>query len=560
MKLRDYQEECLESIFDALDEGCDRQMVVMATGSGKTLTFAHIPQALGGKTLVLAHRKELLDQTAATMQLINPRATIEIEQAERHATSDADIVIASTATLGRGSSDRLEKFDPDHFTTVIADECHRARSETWERILEHFTPELRIGFTATPQRGDGAGLYHLFDEIVYFKPMKELIEEGWLVDFVGYRLATGTDISKVGVNAGDYKVGELSEAVNTPSRNRYAVAAYKELAPGSKAMAFCVDVQHAKDVAKTFRKAGITSYEVVGTTPPDVRQQRLDDFSDGSIQVLTNVAVAVEGYDEPSIQTILWLRPTKSPLFFTQGVGRGARLHEDKEHCLFLDFVDVTSATKPIGLPTLMGLPADFDTDGKPLTEVAEEFKKLEETAPAEAARARSLQDLDKAWERIDMFLPPPPNEELLEFSTLIWMEPSPGHWVLNISMDERMEIVEDTLGRYTVTLTSHGTEYELGVVQDMKEAFSRSDRWIKKYRNDNLKLLDRNADWRQLEPTDKQKRYLRKHNVPDIEGLSRGEASRILTKLFEDNPRPREQLSAKQRYAIRQKERNDQF
>lgn len=540
MKLRYYQQEAIDAVMDGLEKGTKRPLIVLPTGGGKTVVFSHVPQALPGKMLVLAHREELLHQASRTISSINPDLSVSIEQAQNYANEDDDVVIASVQTLGREGSDRIERFPKDHFTSIVIDEAHHLPAKTYMNILEYFTPKLQLGVTATPQRGDNVRLLDAFDDIVYFRTINEMIEEGYLVDMVGYRFDTNTDISGVGTSNGDYAVGQLSDTINTPQRNNLVVDAYSNLATDRKAIVFCATVDHAYSVMEAFNKRGIKSNCVVGATDKEERSQIFKDFSEGKIQVLTNVGVATEGYDEPSIGCVILARPTKSPVLYSQAVGRGLRLFENKEDCVVIDMCDVTKGKKPVGLPTLMGLPADFDAAGERLTEVAEEYKKLEEEAPAEAARARSLEDIRAAWERIDLFMPPPVNEAMAEFSSFIWMETSNDTYVLNLADGERVTIKGDALGRYTVTFRAKNKkDYQLGMTHSMEDAFTRTDKWIRKNRNDQLNLIDAEATWRKDEPTEKQKKYLKKFGVPILKDMTKGQASQILDKMFKENPRP---------------------
>lgn len=540
MKLRDYQQEAIDNILTALDNDVRRQLVVLATGSGKTVVAAHLHDRIGGKTLFLAHRKELLHQAANTYKALHPNLSVSIEQADSHATQEDDVVVASVPTLGRSGSERIMKFGKNHFDTVIIDEAHHFSEDnsTYSNILSYFTPKLRLGITATPQRGDSKSLIGVFDEIVYFKPMDELIKDGYLSPITGYRIKTDTDISSVKSRAGDYIQSDLSEAVNNEERNKTIVKAYKELASERKALSFCVDVQHAYDLRDEFIAHGVNAATVVGETHPDERARIFQDFRNGSIRVLTGANVFVEGYDEPSVDCVIFARPTKSQVYFSQAIGRGTRLFESKQDCLIIDVADATKGKRPVSLPTLMGLPPDFDLEGEDPFEAKEKYDELIEIAPQEASRIKSLKDVKAAWERIDFYMPPAVDNDLLAYSQYIWIDVGNDTYMINLTGGEKLKIQGDTLGRYTVYLKHETGVYRLGVCQDMQEAFRRSDKWIVQNRSDNIKLIDTNEPWRKQPATDKQLKWLKKFGVPIIEGLSKGEASQMLDKLFESNPK----------------------
>lgn len=536
--------------------------MVIGTGGGKTVCFAHLIKRRGGKTLVVAHREELLEQAKRTIETVNPDLKVSIEQADRRAELDDDVVIASVATLGRASTGRIERFPEDHFNTLIVDEAHHASksNQTYWSILERFDVGLRLGVTATPQRGDNTSLKDAFERIVYFMPMVELIKEGYLVPFVGHRIRTDTDISGVASRAGDYAVGELSRAVNITERNALIVSSYNDIAPTSKAVVFCVDVAHAEAVCEEFNNAEIPAAYVVGTTPRDERREILEKFHHGDIKILVNVGVAVEGFDEPSVDCIILARPTKSKVFLTQALGRGTRLFEGKDSCTVIDLCDATKGRSPVTLPTLLGLPPEFDLEGQNSMEVLEEYEKLEEEAPEEAARVQSLEDIKAAWDHIDLFTLPPVNEDLLEYTQLTWMEMGGGKYVLNVSPEERLIIKEDALGQYAVDLKYKGKEYRLGAKEgdanaglcdSMEEVFQRTDAWIEKRHADKLGLLDATAQWRDEPPTEKQLKFFKKNKLPITTKLTKGQASRMIDKWIEQNPRP--PRSAAQQYMIRQ-------
>lgn len=552
MKLRPYQIEALDAIDKNLEVGTSKQLVVIPTGGGKTVVFSQIPQRHPGRMLVLAHREELLTQAKEKIEWANPTLTVEIEQGQNVADINADVVVASTATLGRENSSRLEKFARNQFATIIIDEAHHAAAPSYRRILDYFTPKLRLGVTATPQRGDKQRLIDVFDEIVYFKTIQELIEEGYLSNLAGYRIPTDVDISDVKTSNGDYQIGDLSAAVNIEPRNRLAVETYRELAHNKKTIAFCVDVAHAEDLAASFNSSGIPAGVIHGKLSTEDRAQVLADFRANKISVLTNCMVLTEGFDEPSVECIILARPTKSQLLYTQIVGRGTRLHPGKERCLVIDLADATQGKKPMGLPTLMGLPPDFDSEGEDLTEVVKKYQELEAAAPAEVARVKSVKDIKDAWERIDLFTPPPANPELLEWTTLVWMETGNERYILNLNDGERLTIQGDALGRYKVIFTHKSGDHELGLCETMGEAFRRSDKWIHRNRKEQLNLLDAEAAWRKESPTEKQLKWLKKFGAPITTDLTKGQASAMLDKLFAENPPPKR--SAKQEWAIRNK------
>lgn len=542
--LRPYQTESLESIVENLSKGINKQLVVLPTGAGKTVIFSHLPKYLPSALpmLVLAHRGELLKQAQEKILWSNPNLDVQIEKAEQHADM-CDVVVASVPTLGRADSERILKYPKNYFKSIVIDEAHHAAAPSYKRIIDYFNSSFILGVTATPQRSDSVRLTDVFQEIVYYKTIQDLIQEDYLCRLVGYRVKTDTDISEVETNNGDYIASQLEEAINTPTRNASVVAAYLQIAPQKKAIVFASGVQHANDLALSFRQK-VTTEVLLGTTSEEDRLDILQRFKTGETKVLVNVGVLTEGFDEPSVEAIILARPTRSSLLYTQIVGRGTRLFEGKQHCIIIDIADTTKGKKPLGLPTLLGLPPEFDLQGQDLLDVANEYKKLEQFCPGEAVRVLNPDDIDVAYKRIDLFMPPPPNEIVLQYSTFVWAEVGENDFHLGINNGESLRIYIDPLGRWTVELTQANSSSSkttvLGHVEDIREAFVRSDRWVMNNRSTSMNLIDSSAAWRSDGPTDAQKKLLKRIGVPVTSDMTKGTASQIISKYYESNPRPK--------------------
>ena len=546
MELRPYQQEALASMLEAELNGINKQLIVLPTGAGKTVLFAQLPiiRKESLPMLVLAHRSELLIQAKDKIETINKDLSVGIEQADNKA-GYVDVVIASVPTLGRESSSRIEKYPKNYFKTIVVDEAHHAAAPSYRRILDYFTPELLLGVTATPQRSDSVRLIDVFQEIVYYKSIQDLIKEGWLSPLVGYRVKTSTDISDVEIQNGEYKQDQLIEAIDNPGRNNSIVTAYNDLANAKKTVVFAAGVDHAGHLEEAFRKNGSSVRIIIGTTPEEERRQILSDFKSGAVTVLVNVGVLTEGFDEPSIEAIILAKPTRSSLLYTQIVGRGTRLFEGKEHCMIIDIADTTKGKKPIGLPTLLGMPADFDLQGQSLTDIADEFEKLKETAPGEASSVLNMEDITNAYKRIDLFMPPPPNPAVLEYSTFIWSEVGEDEFYLNTNSFESLHIYCDTLGRWTAEARLRSGKnvhvHVIGRGQSIRSVFAGADKWIMENRSISLPLVDATAVWRADAPTDKQQKLLKRIGVPITNTMTKGMASQIISKWMErpENKRP---------------------
>ena len=332
IQLRDYQQECISKI-QSMPPGS--YLVQMPTGCGKTATFTHIPRK--GRVLVLAHREELVRQPAKYYD-----CPVGFEIAAEHSHGE-DVVIASVQSLVR----RLERFNPHDFDMIITDEAHHAAAGTYKKIYDYFTPEKHIGFTATPNRGDKARLDDVYSEIIFQRDLRWAIQSGFLCDIYCLRVNIGFDLSGVTVRNGDYAPGELDEAMDGTAD---AIAqAYREHAKGAT-LIFAVSVHQAEEIAKRIPGA------VVVTGKTKDRADIIRRFSNREIPCIVNVMVFTEGTDIPLVESVIIARPTKSDSLYSQMVGRGLRLHPDKERLILIDCVGITGKANLCTAPSLLGI------------------------------------------------------------------------------------------------------------------------------------------------------------------------------------------------------------
>lgn len=285
----------------------------------------------------------------------------------------------------------------------VVHNCHHDRAPSRTRAIQALAPDLLIGLTATPSRGDKLGLDAIYEEIVAHVSMLHLIARGILSPIKGIRIETDTNLDDVHTRAGEFAENELADAVDSPERNKLIYRSWAKHAVGRKrTVVFAVNVAHAIALRDTFRANGVISETILGETPSDERARILADFSAGKIPVLTNCMVLTEGYDEPLIDCELLARPTKSPGLYTQMVGRAARKAEGKTDALIIDFVDVTARHKLITLPTLAGV--DEDPAGSRIPEAGEEDREAgEEMDLLNYAQQRSAARKTRSVE-VDLF------------------------------------------------------------------------------------------------------------------------------------------------------------
>lgn len=382
VSLRPYQRDAIEAVLAARRAGVRRMVVCLPTGAGKTVIFSQLARMAKRTVLVLAHREELLAQAREKIEsaLDGGDSVVAIEQGERRAPQGAKVIVCSIRSLHEG---RLEQVLVGRdIGLVIYDECHHAAADDNLRVLRRlgafdagWTGTL-LGFTATTARGDGKGLDTVFEKIVFTRTLPELIDDGYLVKLRGLRIATSADLSALSREGLDFREEELSEAVDIEERNALVARSIQELGRDRRTIAFCVTVSHARNLCVSLNRLGVPAGIVYGAMPEVYRKQALASFRAGHTQVLTNVAVLTEGFDDPGVSCVAMARPTRSEGLYAQCIGRGTRLHPEKKDCLILDFVDL-AALDLCTLPSLFGMPRDLDLEGRDASEARRTFLDL---------------------------------------------------------------------------------------------------------------------------------------------------------------------------------------
>jgi ATP-dependent helicase IRC3 len=366
-ELRPYQEAVITTSVKEYYSNIIKQLIVIFTGGGKTLTAINLIDRFDFKkpVLWLCYETELISQSGmAFIREKHPHLYDEIKEQgflDYVGASldpvvgcikadvfkiDAPIVLGSVMTV----YNRLDNLDPDYFGIIICDEAHRFCSITSYTTLNFFKPKLLIGLTATARREDDMQLGDIFDKIIFEYNLREGIRDGYACEMDGVRIKTTVNLDKVHTVAGEFNQGELSNEVNTLARNQLVVDSYKKYAEGRQAICYCVDIEHAIDLSEQFKMNGYNCQAVSSDkkrTPN--REENVDAFKEGTLQIVTNVGVLVTGFDVPDTGCIIMACPTKSLTKFLQSVGRGSRLKTPEfvskfgQNCIILDIVDVTS-------------------------------------------------------------------------------------------------------------------------------------------------------------------------------------------------------------------------
>lgn len=379
MELRYYQREAKEAVLKELKLNVDKQLLVLATGTGKTALATNILQDFG-KALWITHTEELIEQSAIALlstEIGMPKEELELRLNEEGGLIEylsnnnggmfesipgiignigvikeklmdfsTRLTVASIQTLWR----RLDKIPADTFDVIVVDEAHYSGAATWVRALDHFQPKLRLGLTATPYRMDGMLMGDIFDKIVYEYPIDKAVKDGYLCKIDAIRVKTNVDIDKVRTTAGELNQGDLTETINTPERNGLIVRKYLEHCKERQFIGFCANVQHAMDLCQAFKDEGIVADFIVGDKELTTdRKGVIQDFKAGNTMGLTNVMVLTAGFDHPEVSCIIEAAPTKSLSKYLQQIGRGTRLKKGEfKDLIILDFVDTTTRHKLI--------------------------------------------------------------------------------------------------------------------------------------------------------------------------------------------------------------------
>lgn len=557
-ELHRFQQDAVRVILEAYAQNLKAAFAVLPTGAGKTVIGACVAVFLlrffGRRTLIITHKRELWLQWIETANdaACRLRKGARVTFAGTREGWDGDIVVAS---VGRLKPERLLQVDPHAFGLVIVDEAHHASSDSWLEPIHYFRPELRLGFSATPIRGDGICAAREFgDNIVYMVSLRRLIELGQLVDAVGWRMSTSIDLSQVPYkqDGDDYNERALAQAVNVKDRNRAAVKAYLDYSSDLQGIAFAVNVHHTRDLAAEYNLAGVEARSGWGDMPADEREAVFNACKQGRLRMLVNAQLATEGFNAPKIKSVVLARPfteRSARVQMPQMIGRGLRTDGEHDYAVIIQLIDEDkrrAGRDTVDVLAAFGIdPNDLEgieTNGRPVTEVIASVERKH--------HARLRQAL------INSVLAPPIDEEIMphipggveRFDPIRAVEtyaglrhlPVCGDYYIPLTSDDptnpRFIVVRQHSGLYHAILCSAqgGEAQHLTAAKDL-ETVARNVLWLLENSGESTVFADDNRGWRFDPMTDNQRECLARwarRDITHIRDMTKGEAGDIIRML----------------------------
>jgi superfamily II DNA or RNA helicase len=516
-KPRPYQAEAIKALTSGWEGENNRLAVVLPTGAGKTVVFSNLIlerlsalAARGERSLVIAHREELLTQAADKIKAVAPALRVGIVKAERDEHQDVDVVVASIQTLAVERRRRAIT----GIGLVIVDECHHAAARSYMTVLEHFGAWRGIpvaGFTATMTRTDG-GLAEVWEEVVFTLDILEMIEDGYLCDVRGKRVTVpGLALDDVKSRGGDFQDGQLGQALDDSGAAEVVAEAYRLHAADRPGVAFTPTVETAQSMAESFTAAGISAAAVWGDMSRDDRAATLEKYRRGDVQVLTNCMVLTEGFDAPWTSCVVIARPTKSAGLYCQMAGRALRLSPEtgKKDALILDVMGASTRHK---------LASIVDLTGRPVVMQDEEQTLREAVRAAEEKTKRHLDLSQIKVEEIDLF----------HGSSVRWLKTASGVWFIPVGDAAFVFLVRNPVDR-TYWLRRFDTDNGIvGPRNDVPLPLADAKAWLEQQARamGSRWLATRAAAWRDKPASVKQLNYCRMKGIQVPYGSSAGEVS----------------------------------
>lgn len=524
---RPYQQEAIAAIESGLTRNITRPLVSLPTGTGKTIIFSQLinKRAKEGRSLIIAHREELLSQAKEKIGIINPNLSTGIVKAVTNEV-DRDVLVSSIQTLIRPN--RLNQL-PNDIATIIVDEAHHTPSDSYRLVLEQLgafrddNPPLTLGVTATPERLDRKALSNIFQEIVYQKNILEMMIAGYLCDLRAIQIKLDIDFNKLKTSMGDYQEQELSKVLLEAKAPNLIAEKITKFAPNRKTLIFVPNVDLAYKVAKACQDLGLSAKAIDGSLDSQSRKEILEQFDNGTVSILVNCNILTEGFDCPSVGCVVMARPTKSKSLYMQCVGRGTRLHPDKQNCLVIDLVGVTTSFDLMTVGKAFGLPEQKLSQLSIMEYLQEEQEAEKERR---SATARLLAENQFLQTRV---------VDIFNRSVFNWIKPNNRRYVL--STGKEMIVIErvDLIDKWTVYVSNRTSKELLAQDLPLTYATSLAEDYVRKQNLD--KLLAKDASWRNRPVSQNQLATLRKLRIAINPNLTMGQASDLIAGFLAKRP-----------------------
>lgn len=335
LELREYQQEALANLKAMRERKETIALLYQATGTGKTVTAVLDAKSVGGKTLFVAHTKELVNQAYDAFNSLWEGVTVG-KFADNLKQTDCNVICGSEQSVALN----LDNFAEDEFDYIIIDEAHHAAAETYQKILSYFKPKFILGLTATPERSDDVNILDIFKNTAHRLDIETAVEIGALTTVRCIRIHTNIDMTKVRFNSVQYNIRDLDVKICVTERNKLIVDTWLDYVKDKRTVVFCASVKHAEQIAKLFKDVGVEAVAVSGSMKTSERNEWLLKFAEGKVKVLCACDLLNEGWDCPQTEVLFMARPTMSKVLYMQQLGRGMRLCEGKPYLMVFDFVD----------------------------------------------------------------------------------------------------------------------------------------------------------------------------------------------------------------------------
>ena len=514
-----------------------RMIINLPTGTGKTMIGMLVAQRIGGRMLWVVHREELIKQAARTLGQVWPEASYGVVKAER-GEIDAQVVLASVQTISQDHW--VRKLKQQRFDLVTVDECHHAAAFTYRKVMGasgSFFGDPRIptlGLTATVERGDHIGLElglqrtdlqdtdielipkgdrrgpPVFQKVVYQMQLLEAIKLGWLVGIQNQRVVLNFDLDSISIPNGDYHEGALGAAMLQAKAAQATAASYIAHGLGRKALVFTVTVEQARLTSQALSDLGVAAAWVSGDTPTGLRESLLDQLHDGELQVICNCGVLTEGFDEPSVSCIVVARPTRSKPRYLQMIGRGLRTCPLKEDCLIIDVAGATERHTLVQAPVIFGLTEEEESQEQKLaSQSATNRMDILVASMLKASKEGAQKRSHLRWVRVadDCYALP------VGARGIILVHGAGEIWKVHVVRYDRSSPPEDlTIGRPQWFTLAQGNAEDYVRRLNLAALASSDATWLPD-------PVSPGQSWR-----------LKKEGLPEYPGMTKGEASNLIT------------------------------